>query len=222
MTTGDRWIAATWPLVRSHLPASPAHVVEVGCGSLGGFVPMLDVHGYVAVGIDPVAPDGAHYQQMEFERAELPRHLDAVVACTSLHHIADPATVIDRIVSTLSSRGTVVVIEWAWEEFDTQTAEWCFSRLSDGEEGWLRRHRDEWRASGKDWRSYLHDWAEREGLHRGDVLVRLLDQRLERKLLRYGPYFFPDLADTSEADEQSAIAVGQIRATRIHWVGTRR
>ena len=31
------------------------------------------------------------------------------------------------------------------------------------------------------WPNYLRDWAEREGLHPGDVLLRLLDERLERQ-----------------------------------------
>jgi hypothetical protein len=48
-----------------------------------------------------------------------------------------------------------------------------------------------------------------------------LDERLERRLLSYGPYFFADLADTSEADEQRAIDAGRIRATRIDYVATR-
>jgi len=37
-----------------------------------------------------------------------------------------------------------------------------------------------------------------------------------------GPYFFPDLACTTEADEQAAIDGGHIRPTRIDYVGTRR
>jgi hypothetical protein len=52
--------------------------------------------------------------------------------------------------------------------------------------------------------------------------VRLLEERFERRLLTTGPYFFPDLADTTEADEQSAIDAGQIRSNRIDYVGTRR
>jgi hypothetical protein len=36
-----------------------------------------------------------------------------------------------------------------------------------------------------------------------------------------GPYFFPDLAGTSDADERAAIDAGRIRATRIDYVGTR-
>ena len=60
MTPAARWLDTLWPLIRTRLPAAPARVVEVGCGSLGGFVPMLRAHGYDAVGIDPQAPDDAH------------------------------------------------------------------------------------------------------------------------------------------------------------------
>ena len=131
-----------------------------------------------AVGIDPQAPEDPHYQRIEFECAELPPQVDAVVASTSLHHVADPADVIDRITSTLASGGVAVIVEWAWERFDEPTAEWCFNRLGrDDEAGWLHRQRDEWLASGDEWPRYLRDWAEREALHPGDVLVRLLDRK---------------------------------------------
>ena len=220
---GERWLAATWPFVRSHLPAAPAQVVDLGCGSLGGFVPRLRASGYDAVGIDPDAPDEEHYQRTEFERAELPLGVDAVVASTSLHHVADPARVIELITGTLASKGSVVVLEWASEDFDEDTAHWCFERLgADDEASWLHRRRDEWLASGRGWPDYLREWAEREGVHRGDALLQLLDERLERRLLSRGPYFFPDLAGTTEAEEQAAIDSGQIRATRIDWVGARR
>ena len=150
MTPGERWLAATWPLVHARLPAAPARVLEVGCGSLGGFIPMLRADGYDALGIDPQAPDEAHYQRIEFELADLPRQVDAVVASTSLHHVADPALVIDRITGTLASGGTVVVVEWAWEKFDETTARWCFQRLGqDDEANWLHQLRDEWTTSAE-------------------------------------------------------------------------
>ena len=112
MTPGERWLASLRPLVRARLPAPPARVVDIGCGPLGGFVPMLRANGYDAVGIDPQAPQQPHYLRIEFERAELPPQVDAVVASTSLHHVADPADVIDRISSTLTSGGAVVIVEW--------------------------------------------------------------------------------------------------------------
>src|SRR4051794_39698103 len=108
VASGNRWLDATWPRVRAQLPAAPARAVEIGGGSLGGFVPFLRAEGYDAVGVDPKAPDAPGYLQTEFEHAELPEDVAAVVACTSLHHVADPADVIERIGGLLAPGGTAV------------------------------------------------------------------------------------------------------------------
>lgn len=221
MSGKERWLAAVWPVVRDRLPDPPARVIEIGCGPLGGFVPMLAASGYEAVGIDPEAPDEASYRRVEFERGETFRDVDVVVAATSLHHVADPADVLDRVASTLAPRGTLVVLEWAWERFDEPTAEWCFRRLGAGEEaGWLHGRRDEWMVSGQPWSVYLREWAEEEGLHAWETLRRLLDDRFDREQLAYGPYFFPELAATSEEDERAAIEASQIQAVRVDYVGS--
>jgi SAM-dependent methyltransferase len=222
MTASERWLGALWPSVRAWLPPPPAQVVDLGCGSAGGFVPRLLADGYAAIGIDPEAPSDAHYERAEFERAELPEQLDAVVASTSLHHVADPAQVIDRIVGGLTGGGRLVVVEWASEWFDRRTADWCFARLDPDEESWLQRLRDDSAAAGLEWPEFLRGWIDEDGMHSGDELVGLLDERLERIHLDRGPYFFADLAATSEADEQAAIDAGEINATRIDWVGRRR
>lgn len=181
---------------------------------------MLQSSGYDALGVDPQAPDEAGYHRVEFEQAELPAGADAIVASTSLHHVADPAEVLDRVAATLAPGGTLVVIEWAWEDFDEPTAEWCFSRLGS-QEGWLRRRRDEWLGSGEPWSTYLQGWAREEGLHSAQKLLRLLDERFERRQLSRGPYLFADLASTSPEEEQRAIDRGEIRATRVDYVGRR-
>jgi SAM-dependent methyltransferase len=184
---------------------------------------MLRSSGYEALGVDPNAPDEMDYRRVEFEQVELARDADAVVASTSLHHVADPAEVIDRIASTLAGGGTLVVVEWDWEEFDEATADWCFQRLGPDEEaGWLHRRRDEWLASGQPWSAYVRQWAEEEQYHNAETLLRLLDARFLREQLARGPYFFPDLVRTTEEDEQLAIETGQIRATRVDYVGSTR
>ncbi len=76
-------------------------MLEVGCGPLGGFVPLLEPAGYEATGVDPEAPQGSCYRQVEFERYDLVGQLDAIVACTSLHHVADLGTVLDRVHAAL-------------------------------------------------------------------------------------------------------------------------
>jgi SAM-dependent methyltransferase len=222
VTARERWLAATWPFVAANLPPPPARVVEIGCGSHGGFVPTLHSSGYDAVGIDPHAPDEPGYLQLEFEHAVLPGPMDAVVACTSLHHVTDPEAVAERIAGRLARDGMVIVVEWAWEDFDEPTARWCFERLGQDEaSGWLRRRRDAWVASGGTWEASVCDWAQAERLHPGKRLLRTLDEAFDRHSLARGPYFFADLAGTSEADERAAIDAGRIRATRIDYAGQR-
>ena len=225
MTPDERWLAAVWPFVTSWLPEPPAAVVEIGCGPLGGFVPRLRDAGYAADGVDPEAPDGPWYHQTEFERYDMTGPAQAVVACTSLHHVGDVGQVLDLAGARLMPGGRLVVVEWARERFDEPTARWCFGRLpppSEEDPGWLQNRCDQWRASGLAWDEYCQAWAEDEGLHAGQHIVRELDSRFDRQWLARGPYFFPDLAGVSEADEQAAIDAGEIQANRIAYVGRRR
>jgi SAM-dependent methyltransferase len=221
MSSKQRWLDAMWPRVRSWLPAPPAAVLELGCGSLGGFVPGLLSDGYQAIGIDPEAPDGPSYRRVEFERSEPPDAVDAVVASVSLHHVADTGEVLDRIAGALKPGGTVVVIEWDWESFDEPSARWGFDRLDFGteEKGWLHRGYEHWQASGQPWESYLRGWATGHGLHSAQALVTGLEERFERVSCERGAYLFPELAHTTEDDELHSIAAGEVRALRIDYVG---
>jgi SAM-dependent methyltransferase len=225
MTPDDRWLAAVWPFVRGQLPSSPATVLEVGCGPLGGFVPVLLDGGYQAVGVDPEAPEGSDYQRVELERYAPPWPVACVVASLSLHHVADLEEVLDRLQALLVPGGVLVVVEWAWERFDEATARWCFEHLTPPtpgiEPGWLHRHQERWAASGQPWDGYCRAWASQEGLHTGEEIVRGLDVRFIRRLHTEGPYFFADLADTSEAEEQAAIDAGQIQAGGIRYAAKR-
>src|SRR5262249_51763020 len=60
-----------------------------------------------------------------------------------------------------------------------------------------------------------------EGLHAGLDILNGLDARFDRQALGFGPYYFPDLAGTSEADEQAAIDGALIKANRIQYAGRR-
>ena len=221
MSANQEWLETAWSMVRSHLPAPPGMVVELGCGSLGGIVPALLADGYQALGIDPQAPEGVNYRRIEFERSELPPAVDAVVASVSLHHVADPGEVLDRVAAALNPGGAVVVLEWDWESFDEVSARWAFERLDLVAEskGWLHGARERWLASGLPWDDYLRGWATGHGLHSARTLVEALDERFERRSCDRGAYLFPELAWTSEADELRAIEGGLVRALRIDYVG---
>jgi SAM-dependent methyltransferase len=224
VTSDERWLAANWPFVRGSLPAAPARVVEVGCGPLGGFVPMMEAAGYQAIGVDPEAPPGPSYRQVEFERYRTAGQLDAIVACTSLHHVADLAGVLDLVAGVLVPGGRAVIVEWARERFDEATARWCFARLPgpDDDLGWLHQRQAEWHESGQPWEACLRSWVHAEGLHAGQDILQELDARFDCRAVAYGPYFFADLAGTSDADEQAAIDSGLIQANRIQYVGRRK
>ena len=224
MTPDELWLAANWPFVLSCLPPNPARVVEVGCGPLGGFVPMLESAGYQATGVDPEAPAGPSYRQVEFERYEVPVPVDAVVASVSLHHVADLDVVLGLFEAALTQAGRVVIVEWARERFDEATARWCFARLPEAgpDHGWLRRRQEEWQQSDQPWEDYLQSWSQAGGLHSGQDILDALDARFDSEPVTYGPYYFPDLANTSEAAEQAAIDGGLIQANRIRYVGRRR
>lgn len=219
MTSDQRRLSALWPKVRGALPPPPATIVELGCGRLGGFVPTLQDDGYRPLGVDPVAPEGSSYIRAEFEASDLPVRVDAFVACTSLHHVAEPAVVLDKIANSLTAGGLVVVVEWDWESFDEATARWCFEQLGSEEpEDFLHCQRERWMASGQSWERYLRSWAEQHGLHPAATLLRELDRRFERLDCRRGAYFFPHLPNATEADELHAIDTGRIRAVRIDYV----
>jgi SAM-dependent methyltransferase len=220
----DRWLSSAWPFVRDNLPGPPGRVLEIGCGQLGGFVPQLQAAGYDAIGIDPEAPDGPAYRRVEFERYDGLGSVDAVVASTSLHHVEDVGEVLGHAGGMLSRGGAIIILEWASEHFDETTARWCFGRLppADDEPEWLHTCQAEWQQSGKAWDAYCRDWADEEGLHTGQEIVRELDARFVRRQLEYGPYFFSGLDGVTETEEQAAIEAGLVQAARIRYVGTLR
>ena len=144
------------------------------------------------------------------------------MASRSLHHVSDLEDVLGRAAEALRPGGVVIVVEWAWEQFDADTAHWCFARFDPAEPGWLLRRKDEWAASGEAWEDYFEAWARQHGLHRGDRIVGALDARFDRRSCTYGPYFCAELAGIAESDEQRAIDAAEIRANGVRYVGTRR
>jgi hypothetical protein len=146
----------------------------------------------------------------------MPGRLDAIVACTSLHQVAGLTAALDLVDAVLMPGEVAVIMERARERFDEATARCCFDRLPgpDGDRGWLRQRQAEWRESGQPWDAYLRPWAQAEGLHAGQDILAGLDARFDSQLVTYGPYFFPDLTGTSEADERAAIDSGLIQANQ--------
>ncbi len=134
--------------------------------------------------------------------------------------------VVDKVDDVLTPGGALVIVEWDWQRFDSSTAQWCFGRLAPvpvgSEPGWLHVHQAAWIGSGLPWDNYLHAWATEHGLHTAEQMLRELDARFDRVSCSLGSYFFAELADTTEADEQQAIDSKQIAANGIRYVGRSR
>lgn len=217
----DDWLDACWEFTEPRLPKAPASVIEIGCGTSGGLVPKLRAAGYQPVGIDPKAPDEPGYVAAEFEEYQPSGQADAIIACLSLHHVADLDAALGHAAAALRPSGTIVVVEMAHERLDERTALWCFDRLPETEEpGWLHHHRDEWRRSGQPWPEYLEGWAREEGLQRADTVLAALDARFDRVSCESGPYLFPELDATTETDEQAAIDADEITPVGVWYHGT--
>ena len=221
-TPDEIWLSATWPFVREQLPPPPAFVAEIGCGSSGGHVPALRRVGYQATGVDPEAPAGQEYQPVRFEDYRPPQPVAAVVASVSLHHVDDIGAVLEHVTRTLAPDGRVIVVEWASEDFDEATAQWCFGhQLADPADpgAWLAELRAHWDESGLAWPDFHTGWLAQHGLHPAADIRRELASRFLLTGESRGPYYFPDLADASLEAEQAAISSGMIKAGCLRITG---
>src|SRR5579864_1818308 len=163
--------------VLQHLPQAPARVLEVGCGDRGGVVPALVDAGYDAIGVDPRAPDGPRFRQVD-------GRFDAVVAGRVIHHLDPLGGAVDRLAALAP---LLVVDEFAWDLIDHDLEAWYEAR---------RRERPD--AVGP---PSLDEWRRRHpGLHSSDVVLAALRARYDQVVLEWVPYFNHWLGDVESPD----------------------
>jgi hypothetical protein len=168
--------------VLQELPPAPARVLEVGCGDRGGVVHALVDVGYDAIGVDPRAPAGPRFRQVDFR--EVGGSFDAVVAGRVIHHLVP----LDEAVDRLASRAPLLIVdEFAWDLIDADLQSWYEAR---------RRERPD--AIGPE---SLDDWRWRHaGLHPHDVLLAALRARYDERTLEWVPYFHHWLGPVDSPD----------------------
>ena len=132
----------------------------------------------------------------------------------------------------LREGGALVVVEFAWDQFDEATARWALERLPDVssssvDPSWLKRCCQEWADGSRGEvqlpaKAYFFaGWASEEGLHGSRRMLSELQRRFVGQLFAWVPYLYPNLdVDISEADESAAIEAGAINATGFLYVGT--
>ena len=178
------------------LPAAPARVLEVGCGS-GELSISLAKAGYDVLGIDPEAPPGPIFRRVAIEDLDEPDPFDAVVAQLSLHHVADLAIALDKVAELLTPEGRLVIDDFGWERLDEAAAERVGIPYAD----WQEEH---------------------EHLHTADAMLGALDERFIRRTLSWEPFLFREGGHVmDEDDERRLIAQGRLPAVGFQYVGER-
>jgi SAM-dependent methyltransferase len=225
--------AASWQrrverFVFDQIGDPPARVLEVGCGK-GDLAHALDRVGHSVTAIDPRAPEGPIFRRVGIEEFSEPGPFDHVAAILSLHHVENIGGALDKMASLLRAGGTLVVVEFAWDRIDGKTAEWALARLpgvcASGKHSWLERRCRGRDHDGGDEVGHLHAeahaarWAGEERLHGYGRMREEIGRRFVERSFSWWPYLYPDLDDTSEADELAAIDAGEINATSFCFVG---
>jgi Methyltransferase domain len=168
--------------VLTRLPPAPARVIEIGCGDAGGLVPVLVDAGYDAIGVDPRAPEGERFRQVDFR--EIGGEFDAAVAGRVIHHL----TPLDDAVDHLASLAPLLVVdEFAWDIIDPGLQAWYDAERSRRPEAAGPPDIEQWR-----WRH--------PGLHPHDVLLAALRARYDELALEWVPYFHRWLGDVESPD----------------------
>jgi ubiquinone/menaquinone biosynthesis C-methylase UbiE len=137
----DPEVRRTWrALLRRHLPAAPARIADLGCGT-GSLAVLLaedghDVHGIdlsdrmVARARDKAAAAGVDVTFTPGDAADPelpPSSCDVVLARHVLWALPDPAAALARWVGLLRPEGRLVLVEGRWSTGAGLTAQQCIS-----------------------------------------------------------------------------------------------
>ena len=201
--------------VFARLPAPPARVLEVGCGS-GELALEIAAAGYDVLAIDPVAPEGAIFRRTTLEELDDAGPFAAVVASLSLHHVHDLDVALDRIAALLAPDGVLLVDEFAPDRYDDPTTDWYF-----GQRRALAVTRGETPPHSLDeFREKLA--RDHDGLHGHETMRAALDARFEERSFTWEPYLWRELNGVASRDlEQMLVDTGAIQATGYRYAGER-
>lgn len=194
--------------VLSQLPPAPGRVLELGCGDAGGIVEELVAAGYDAVGVDPRAPEGPRFVQVELADYDDAGPFTAVVSSRTLHHVHPLGESLDKLAALAP---LLVVDEFAPERIDEPAQEWYERQHRAlrfaGQEPKGPPDLDEWRVNHPD-------------LHPSGALLAALRERYDETLYEPCPYLYRWLGGVAtEALEQTLVEAGAIPAIGFRWAG---
>ena len=184
--------------IRATLPPPPARVLEVGAGD-GELAAVLEAAGYEVVAIDP-GSEAPHVRRLPLHELD-DEPFDAALAVVSLHHVEPLAESLERLAALVRPGGVLAIDEVDFASVDERAATWWVERSGHGYDALA--HLD-----------HMHSLAR---------LREALDTHFELGEPVRGPYLYRwHIAGDVRADEEQAIAAGDLPATGARLVGIRR
>jgi SAM-dependent methyltransferase len=202
-------VEALIDFVLSHLPPPPARVLEIGCGS-GALALELSGRGYDVTAVDPEAPEGPIFRRVTIEAFDDPGPFDAVVASRSLHHMADPGTVLDKLRIILGAESVLVLEEFSPDRLDASTADW------------YEAQRRILAAAGREPSGpSVEEWTDHHAdVHSYETMRRELDRHFAERYFVWRPYLYRYLEGfATEALERTLIDASAIQPLGWRYVG---
>jgi 2-polyprenyl-3-methyl-5-hydroxy-6-metoxy-1,4-benzoquinol methylase len=202
-------------LVNRLISGSKLRILEVGCGR--GYLSLeLARRGHDLLGIDvneetvKIAKQTMNNDPYNSERGRLEyqvsdfavwnsteRKFDVVIFNRSLHHMPQPARILEKVQSLLGPKGRIICVEYAYDQFDRRSAAWFYhirrileqagwfksdTKVSDNFEVSVDQIKEEWQASGR-----------KDHLNRFKEMYRPLKGLFEEKHFSWEPYIFWDI-----------------------------
>ena len=212
------------------LPAPPARVLDVGCGS-GALLRALGAEGYAVLGIDTDAESIARAEALGGRAVEADflsfedEPFDVVYFGSSLHHIFPLSAALARTQELLARGGLLVAEEFDIESVDASTARWSYDLdsvlhaagvLGTDEHAHHEGHHEPSNPADTRGHAERHDALERwriEHLHDppltpGEDMVAGIAATFQVRLVEQGPYLYRTFCERLETSKRGA-AVGR-------------
>ena len=214
-------------LVNRFVPDRKLRILDVGCG-WGSTSLELARAGHDVLGLDSsqesvqVAKRARskslsgrlEYHVADFTSWKTQDRYDLAIFSRVLHHIPWPRKTLEKVKGLLSSKGSIICVEYAYDRFDRTSAIWFYHirRLLE-EAGWFtsrKRVSDNVRVSVN---RILREWqthGRKERLNRFQEMYRPMRELFREKHFSWEPYIFWDLImDMRIRSAETESAVGR-------------
>jgi SAM-dependent methyltransferase len=194
--------------VRAALPEPPARILEVGAGD-GTLAAALAASGFDVVAIDPQGADGVLPVPLHLLEAE-PESFDAAAAIVSLHHLQPLARSLKHLAEILRPGAPLVVDEFDVDRLDERAAAW-----------WLTQRRAI--GSPREESAAEHVAMMRDHIHPVSRVAEELAPWFDLAAPVPGAYLYRRHLDWAiRPVEEALIAAGELPATGVRFIATRR